>query len=53
MLIWSEVFILDDPWDLQNLMAQSSGMYIHWIMHLRWFTDAFAQLGFELSASAR
>ena len=43
---------VDDPWDLQNLMAQSSGMYTHWIMHLRWFTDAFAQLGFEPSAMA-
>ena len=42
-------FILDDPRDLQYLMAQSSGKLMHWIMHLRWFTDAFAQLGFEPS----
>ena len=42
----------DDPWALPNLIAQSSGMYIHWIMHLGWFNDAFTQLGFELSATA-
>jgi len=44
MVLWCIVFVLDDTWYFLNLMVQSFGFYIQWIIQIGWFTDAFAQL---------
>ena len=38
------VFALDNPWYLLNVMCQTVGHYLQYVMQLGWFCDAFAQL---------
>ena len=46
MLLWTCALTLDNTWYLLNAMVQSFGFYLHWILQLGWFTDAFGQLRF-------
>ena len=46
MFLMCVVFALDSHWFMLNLMCESFGVYVQWIMQIGWFNDAWGQLPF-------
>ena len=45
MFLMMVALFMDKTWYIMNLLVQSTGYYLQYIIQLGWHTDAFEQLG--------